>query len=83
MNAVSTRKRQYYLTDGDGIAESRFMTRDEYEAAQALAEEATDGNWWWVPAFRLDYRVIQGGGYGFRADDYYLTALRAVEKATR
>lgn len=75
------KRSEYYLTDsvmGDTIAESRLMTPDEFEVAQALAEEATDGNWWWVPAFQLDQRVLQGGGYGFQPDGH-LKALRAAE----
>lgn len=43
-------KQCYDLTDGYDIIETRNMNEQELYDAQAQAEKATDGNWYWVPS---------------------------------
>lgn len=40
--------RLYWLTDGEELARSAWFTDDEFRIEQFKANDATDGNIWWV-----------------------------------
>lgn len=55
VSTMTTTTKEYVLTDGFDIADSKFMTESEYALEQNNSEEATDGNWWWVEASSLEH----------------------------
>ncbi len=83
MTPLAPSKCNYFLTDGDGILEERSMTEAQFEVAQQIAKDATDGNLGWVHAFPLDTRKAQGGGYGITRDANELWTRVKVAEAQK